>query len=123
MSKHASEVHGGLLWKNLHWLQSLGTTSHLPTPLNPSEAKSQSSEHSAADATPLKDERSAQGLALHRRTSPGQVVDGEEQVKNTERLLVPPLQRRREETRRAGKIPPNAVRASDEEKRRAEGIG
>lgn len=35
--------------------------------------------------------------------------------------VVPPLQRRREERR--GKIRPPAVRASDEEKRRAEGIG
>ena len=43
--------------------------------------------------------------------------------RNTERLFVPPLQQRREETRRGGKIPLNAVRAPDEEKRRAEGIG
>lgn len=43
--------------------------------------------------------------------------------RKTERLSGPPLQHRREETRRGGKIPRNAVRASDEEKRRAEGIG
>lgn len=43
--------------------------------------------------------------------------------RNTERLFIPPLQQRREETRRGGKIPLNAVRAPDEEKRRAEGIG
>jgi len=41
----------------------------------------------------------------------------------TERLFAPPLQRRREETRGGGKIPLNAVGASDEEQRRAEGIG
>ena len=43
--------------------------------------------------------------------------------RNTERLFIPALQQRREETRRGGKIPLNAVRAPDEEKRRAEGIG
>lgn len=52
---------------------------------------------------------------------PAAIAEERSEIK-TDRSFGPP-RRRGEETRSGGTIPPNAVRASDEEKRRAEGIG
>lgn len=62
-------------------------------------------------------------LLCKRSISVRSAVKGEKSKRKTERQFVTPLQHRREERRRGGKIPLHAVRASDEEKRRAEGIG